>query len=789
MKKRFSFFLMLASLFTISTLLPQLLSAQPGDFSRVKVHASPSQFFQIGLNGVPVDHIHRIDKSRFIGEFSAEEITRIETAGGSIEYLIEDLRDYYHHQNDNWSPNKTGGIQSTPVNFNYGSMGGYLTFQEMVDELDSMALLYPNLITVKTNLGNSLEGRPIWMVKISDNPGTDESEPEAFYNSIHHAREPNALMQLIYYMWYLLENYGSDPMVTHLVNNREMYFVPMINPDGYVYNQTTDPMGGGMWRKNRRNNGAGSFGVDLNRNYGFSWGHDNFGSSPDPTSATYRGTAAFSEPETQVIKTFCENRDFKIAFNYHSYGDWVIYPWGYIPNRTPDSLRFIQFGEVLTRENNYIYGTGTETVGYTVNGDSDDWMYGEQTTKGKIMSMTPEVGEQFFGFWPPQSEIIRLADENLAANLHLACLAGECINCLPHPTPPITGTTYQLPADFHNLGLTDAQPVSASFLTSDPNILSVNNNPRNLGSITSNQIVTDSFDLTLAAGIAEGTLLTGVIETQYSGGYVQTDSVSFRYGTPVVLFSSDGETITRDDWDGTWARTTERAHSGVYSITDSPNFSYTPYDYNFFVTDNPIDLSGIVAPWIEFYATWQMEKNWDYVQFQVSPDGANFNGLAGQFSRPGTGLSVQPANEPIYDGLRIDWVHENISLIPFAGMPQLWLRFLLESDGYVEYDGYYFDDLLVQGYSPLTGLEDQLDNQSELFLYPNPASSTLRIGARSANTPSATLEVYSLLGTQLLSTIVNPGVEIDLPEWESGVYLYRFVDGDKSSPMKKLMVR
>lgn len=767
---------------------PLFLQAQPGDYSRVKVHASPDQFYKIGVAGVPVDHIHRTSRSGFIGEFSAREIQLIEDAGGSIEYLIEDLSYYYAHQNDNWSPQKTAGVQNTPANFNYGSMGGYLTHAEMISELDSMAMLYPNLITVKDSLGASVEGRAIWMLKISDNPNIDENEPEAFYNAIHHAREPNSMVQLIYYMWYLLENYGTDPTVTYLVNNREMYFVPMINPDGYIYNETTDPLGGGLWRKNRRNNGNGTFGVDLNRNYGFGWGHDNFGSSPDPASDVYRGPSGFSEPETQVIEAFCNSREFTIAFNYHSFGNWLIYPWGYIPQRTPDSVQFIQLGEALTRHNGYIYGTGTETVGYTVNGDSDDWMYGEQGTKDKIYSMTPEIGEQMFGFWPPQSEIIRLAENNLPANLDMACLAGECIMVTPQPEPPITGTSYMLPADFHNLGLTDAQPATAIFSTTDPNILSVNNNPRNLGALLTNQTVADSFDLTLAANIAEGTLLTGIIEVQYTGGYVQQDSVKFYYGTPVVLFSSDGEAPTADDWNGQWARTTERSHTGAYSITDSPQFNYTSEDYNWFITDNPIDLSGIVAPWLEFYATWEIERGWDYVQLQTSTDGAFFNGLKGQFTRPGNGFTTQPSGEPIYDGLRMDWVHENISLAPFAG-GQLWLQFLLESDDYYELDGYYFDDLVVQGYQPLTGIEEPLNDPQGLFLFPNPSNGNLKVGSYGNQVSAQVLTLYSVQGKQLLEEKVIPGTELTLPDWSPGVYMYRFSGQDGPSQMRKLMVR
>ena len=80
-----------------------------------------------------------------------------------------------------------------------------------------------------------------------------KEKPQVLYTSIHHAREPMSLSQLIFYMWYLLENYDSDPEVQYILNNTELYFIPVVNPDGYLYNEFTNPTGGGLWRKNRKN--------------------------------------------------------------------------------------------------------------------------------------------------------------------------------------------------------------------------------------------------------------------------------------------------------------------------------------------------------------------------------------------------------------------------------------------------------------------------------------------------------------------------------------------------------
>ena len=125
-----------------------------------------------------------------------------------------------------------------------------------------------------------------------------------------------------------------------LVDNRELYFIPVINVDGYVYNENTNPNGGGNWRKNRRDNGGGIFGVDPNRNYSFQWGFNNSGSSPTPSSSTYRGTGPFSEPETQAIRDFVNGQDFTMAFNYHSFSNVLIFPYDY-------QIKFIYAGSCV----------------------------------------------------------------------------------------------------------------------------------------------------------------------------------------------------------------------------------------------------------------------------------------------------------------------------------------------------------------------------------------------------------------------------------------------------------
>ncbi len=359
---------------------------------------------------------------RKYGEYVAfitdqEEVDKLKASGYRIEIQIPDLKAFYRA--------RIGKVTD---------MGGYHTYAETVEELDSLHVHFPSITTAKINLGNSLEGRPIWAMKISDNPDVDEDEAEVLYDGLHHAREPISIELLLYFMKYLCQNYGSDSQATFLVDNRELWFVPIVNPDGYEYNLETDPLGGGMWRKNRRNNGNGTYGVDINRNYGYNWGYNDAGSSPNGAAETYRGTGPFSEPETQVMRDFVNSHNFVLALNYHSFGNDFLFPWGYDYVYTPDDELFRAIGDSVSSFNGYAVGTGWELL-YLTNGDADDWMYGEQTSKPKILSFTPEVGNSFDGFWPAEARIIPLCAENLQPNLLIATIADNPHRLL-RPQPP-----------------------------------------------------------------------------------------------------------------------------------------------------------------------------------------------------------------------------------------------------------------------------------------------------------------------------------------------------------------
>jgi hypothetical protein len=367
-----------------------------------------------------------------------EEVNYLRSLGYDVEIVHEDLVAFYQSRLDKAK-----------------DMGGYHTYSETNAAMDSIHNEHPEITTARINVGTTLEERGIWGMKISDNPEVDEDEPEVYYNGLTHAREPITIELLLYFMRYLTNNYGTDPLVTYLVDNREIWVAPILNPDGYEYNRQIAPGGGGMWRKNRRNCGGGDWGVDLNRNWGYMWGYDNSGSSPYCSDQTYRGSAPFSEPETQSLREFINSRNFRMCLDYHAYGMLFLYPWGYDSFHAPDNNLFVALTDTMSTLNGYASGTSWE-INYPVNGGSRDWEYGEQTEKPKIIAITPEVGTAGDGFWPPQSRIGPLCELQLPVNLLYAEFADNPYRVFP-PVPPVfveidtvDTTDYQVSWSFYD---------------------------------------------------------------------------------------------------------------------------------------------------------------------------------------------------------------------------------------------------------------------------------------------------------------------------------------------------
>ncbi len=292
--------------------------------------------------------------------------------------------------------------------------GLYHTYSEMNSEIHSLAAAYPAIAKV-TSLGTSIEGRDLWAVKISDNVGQDEEEPAIVLMGAHHAREWISVETPFLIAKYLLEKYASNSQIKEYVDNAEIWIVPMVNPDGHQYSVTTDR----LWRKNRRDNGDGSFGVDLNRNYAKEWGGP--GSSGDTFSETYRGPSPFSEPESQACRDFLQKASPRALISYHSYSQLVLFPWGYTNSPAPDKALLQSLAVTLANKIKAVHGkTYTpqqSSALYLASGDTTDWLYWLLGVPAFTIELRPSSA--YPGFKLPESEIQPTFEENLPAALTL----------------------------------------------------------------------------------------------------------------------------------------------------------------------------------------------------------------------------------------------------------------------------------------------------------------------------------------------------------------------------------
>ena len=779
----------------VISLLIFLTATAQENYSKVRISLDGKNIQEIAATGIDVtEGIYK--KGAYLEtDLSSSEIEQISTKGFKYEIRIADVSKYYAERaaadetkllrdvNDEWP---------TPENWEYGSMGGFYTLDEVMAELDSMVALYPDLISTRQAISTdtlSHEGRMQYWVRLSDNPNTDEDEPEVLYTGIHHAREPMSVQQMIWYMWHLLENYDSDPEIQQLVDATEMYFVPVINVDGYEYNNFTNPNGGGMWRKNRRDNGDGSMGVDPNRNYGYEWGYDNSGSSPHPSDETYRGPTPFSEPEIKNIRDFCNDHEFKIALNYHSYSNLLLYVWGWTETPSPDDTLLHDYAVLMTKENNYTYGPGSTTI-YPTNGGSDDWMYGEQTTKDLILSYTPEVGHGGDGFWPSVSRIVPLCQDQMWQNIHAARLVGKYATVTDKTPLVLEDENGFFDFEIKRLGMTPADAFTVSITPLDDNIIEIGD-PVEFENMEVLQVIPDSISYVLATGIENGTTFRYLLSVD-NGDYVVSDTIEKVFGSEVVIFFDDCE--DKSNWaSNKWDFTTNNYYSPLASLTDTPDGDYDNNSTYRITLDTLVDLSDATMAFLRFWANWDIESGWDYLQVDARAAGSSsWIPLQGNYTKSGAG-QFQPSGEPVYDG-QSDWVLEEMNISEFIG-GVIDLRFTLYSDEGVTRDGFYFDDLSISVISKTVGINPGFEaNKSNLLLsaaYPNPANSAFKVSYQlNKNNQNALLEVFDAIGNQVKTITVNSNsgvITVSMSDLRSGIYFYRLVSNGEVSKTQRVV--
>jgi hypothetical protein len=273
----------------------------------------------------------------------------------------------------------------------------YYSPAEVTAAISNFAERYPTISRLET-IGTTLEGRPIWALKITDNPDARESEePVVLFNAMHHAREVMTTEIAFDTIDYLLTGYGVNEQVTRWVDRNEIWIVPMVNPDGNHKVWTSDS----MWRKNAR----GNYGVDINRNYPYQWNACG-GSSGSRYSQTYRGPSPASEPETNALMSLVARIQPVFNISYHSYSEMVLYPYGcnsqFTINREVVEGIGAQLANLLPSDDNasrrYAHGTPWQLL-YSVDGGDTDWMYNQYG----VIPYVIEVNSTRLGFQPSYS--------------------------------------------------------------------------------------------------------------------------------------------------------------------------------------------------------------------------------------------------------------------------------------------------------------------------------------------------------------------------------------------------
>jgi hypothetical protein len=449
-------------------------------------------------------------------------------------------------------------------------IGQYRTLAEMEKTLKDLAERYPD-ITSLYSIGKTYRGRDIWCLEITDNPGVDEGEPGVFYMGLHHAREWPTLEICLYIAEKLTSDYKEDPEVRDVVDNRRLWLVPCVNPDGYYYCHDL----GNDWRKNRRYFPEfGTVGVDLNRNYGGSCNGDPWGAwgsvglavvSHHSDLEFYCGPSEYSERETQAIRNVFLENDICACITWHTYGELVMWPWGYSTDvQTSDDLYMAKVGREIASRITRDSGTKTYTPYqsaylYPITGDTTDWAYGyAQYVQGKtLFAYTIEACSSFH---PEEVYLDQICAENFKGAFYLL---QEAENIRDFAVP------RTLPPDIYEMSTDTDGAFTVSWKVRNPDAKP------------------ECFQLDELTGL-------GIVTDKSESG---SD-----------LWILDGFSIT-----------SSKHRSGSHSYKSRKS----NYDVSAMTSLHPIPVTENMK--LSFWCSYEIEEEWDYAFVEVSLDGRRYD--------------------------------------------------------------------------------------------------------------------------------------------------------------------
>lgn len=682
---------------------------------------------------------------------------------------------------------------------------GYRSYAQMLSELMQLQAQYPDLINV-SSFGSGWgaiyadQGIPLyndynhdlWAVKVSANVMANEDEPAFFFVGEHHAREPLSTETCMGILIHLAENYGSDPTVTGILDSSEIWIVPLLNPDGHkIVLEETDV----WWRKNLRDNnsnqafdqdeyGYGFDGADLNRNYSWYWGYTS--ATDDQMSAVYHGPGPFSEPETQALRDLLLSRPFLAGIGYHTYGEYVLYPYGYVngiaaPDQTELSALGNEIAALLPSQEYGNYAPGPSWGLYPVSGGLDDWIYGETGA----FAYTIEMATQFI---PPADQIPQIVQYQVNGALALLQRKNRSILC-GHVRDANTGAPlnamvlvdgiddqpvfrqpkkseatfgayhYFLPEGNHTVHYIcpgyATQTLSVQISAEAQTIQDVSLQPTQ-AQVLSILVQDDFFEPLPGATVSfedlpQMSLVSGAdgyitIEEFHPGVYrlrvtkpghetlrirrnIDCGFITLRLTSQPIF--SDGLENNLSNWlpSGTWNRTATESFTGSYSLTDSPGGNYQNNTDSACSLAAPIPLHNIHNANLQFQLKRSLALDGDNLIVEASTNGWSWVVLG------------------FYEGSS-DWTLESYDLNSFIGN-DLHLRFRLFTGSYETSNGVFIDDIKLFLNGDVSSNNDPLPPPAifSLCASPNPftgkATITLKAGS---NLPDASIDIYNVKG-------------------------------------------
>lgn len=664
-------------------------------YSRVLLKADDTNFFNVlAENGVYIDHAKPTPEG-YIAVLDENDISRIEALDIPHKVLIENMEKYQakRFEEEMKDPVLRSRINSKEDGFTLGNYAGYNNIAQLYQKMIEISTNYPDIAAERAIIGRTYQNRPIYMMKISDNPGIDESatEPVVYYDAMHHAREPLSMMITLYYMFWLVENYGIDSTATHIVNNRELYFVPLVNPDGYAYNVQTSPSGG-FWRKTRTPDpyGGACIGTDPNRNYDIDWYSNG---SDDPCSQVFRGEIPFSEPCTQAIRGFVTSINPVMAFSSHSSGE--VYLEAGLYGSSQEEF-YGDYSLDICAANQLRYntvGAGGLTMQFLNSIGTIAWL--------------PETGDEFY---VPAAQIIPYAQKHLPSFIKLAQIAGEYPdikqatinqgnNLLPDGIYSIDVEIFnkgkELTAENMQVMITNISE-NASIVNGTATVADID--ARQLGWSDTNMPLQISLDNTVSAG----DIIELDIAVVANGIEYENETQKWIVGAQNVLFAEDGingmASFDNYGYNSSWDITDIMRRSGDYCFTDSK------YGDNYDETTqmriaNPIDLSNTTQPILEFWMAWGLSNSTGLTpsNFDASHCILELRTNNGEWEAVATDDTQIVNGEPRFI-LNKPWSKQIIDLSNYIGS-MVEFRFTINSDfNFFATDGVFIDDIRVVDY-------------------------------------------------------------------------------------------